>query len=149
MRSAAFQRDLARKMTCSQLPKVDAELEVLVDLLVAHCGAADAALVSGLHFAANELLADRLCLVLLRRDALPTACDSQQRSALHWAVSRRFLEPTRRLLDEHACTVTADANGDSAIRLASQAGHDALLALLIRNTPVSYTHLTLPTILLV
>lgn len=135
MRTTAFQRDLELKMAACHLPKVDAELEVLVDCLVAHCGAVDSALVRAMHFAANELLADRLCLVLLQRGALTTASDEGQRSALHWAVARSFLEPTRRLLEESACTVAPDTRGDSAIRLAVKANHDALLALLIRHTP--------------
>lgn len=135
MRSETFQHDLHLKMEVCHLPKMDAELDVLVDWLVAYCDSLDGALVRAMHCAANELLADQICVVLLQRGALPFVKDEGERTALHWSVVRGFVEPARKLLEERACADEPDGGGDSAIRLALKSNNDELLALLIRHTP--------------
>ncbi|XP_047526139.1 protein fem-1 homolog C [Pieris napi] len=83
----------------------------------------------------NSVQSARLCAYLLQHGARVDACDTQNKTALHYAIQEHRVETARLLLRHGASPHLTSRAGDDALRTACLKGASQIVALLLASVP--------------
>ncbi|XP_055954336.1 transient receptor potential cation channel subfamily V member 3 isoform X3 [Patella vulgata] len=130
-----FYAEVAQKTQTHMLGRQEAELEVVIDRLIAKAGGRDTALLHVVTQSPVELKVVLLITALLHKGANPSPSDSELKTPLHHAVKRNFKSVCSRLLEYEALPHSRDKDGKMPYHLALENGNDAIASMLLDKMP--------------
>ncbi|KAL8625269.1 hypothetical protein ACOMHN_030027 [Nucella lapillus] len=132
-----FHAEVAQKTSAFMVGRQEAEMEVVMDRVIARQGSKDKALLFVLSQIPTEVKVQEMVNTLLHRGANPSFCDGQWHTPLHHATRRGFKGVVSKLLENDALPTARDRQRQMPLHIAIAHNMDDLAALILAFMPNS------------